>query len=142
MLELNYQQKIIYNINLEIKTKFGILKKAYKDINSEYKDLFNKQDELDIFADLVDFIDIKTHNVNRFYLTFVTRFNSKGGYEDHSLDLIIECDESTKFEYIKEFLGSDISSKYNLRTLDSKQICINNITNKTDIKSILLKIVK
>ena len=139
MLELNYQQKIIYNINLEIKTKFGILKKAYKDINPEYKDLFNKQDELDVFADLIDYIDIKTHSVNRFYLTFVTRFNSKGGYEDHSLELIIECDESTKFEYIKEFLGSDISSKYNLRTLDSKQICINNITNKTDIKSILLK---
>lgn len=142
MLELNYQQKIIYNINLEIKTKFGVLRKNFNDINPEFKALFNKQDELDIFADLVDYIDIKTYDVNRFYLTFVTSFNSKEGYEDHSLDLIIECDESTKFEYIKDFLGSDISSKYNLRTLDSKRICINNITNKTDIKSILLKIVK
>lgn len=142
MLELNYQQKIIYNINLEIKTKFGFLRKNFNNINPEFKALFNKQDELDIFADLVDYIDIKTYDVNRFYLTFVTSFNSKEGYEDHSLDLIIECDESTKFEYIKEFLGSDISSKYNLRTLDSKRICINNITNKTDIKSILLKIVK
>ena len=142
MLELNYQQKIIYNINLEIKTKFGVLRKNFNDINPEFKALFNKQDELDIFADLVDYIDIKTYDVNRFYLTFVTSFNSKVGYEDHSLDLIIECDESTKFEYIKDFLGSDISSKYNLRTLDSKRICINNITNKTDIKSILLKIVK
>ena len=142
MLELNYQQKIIYNINLEIKTKFGVLRKNFNDINPGFKALFNKQDELDIFADLADYIDIKTYDVNRFYLTFVTSFNSKEGYEDHSLDLIIECDESTKFEYIKDFLGSDISSKYNLRTLDSKRICINNITNKTDIKSILLKIVK
>ena len=142
MLELNYQQKIIYNINLEIKTKFGILKKTYKDINPEYKDLFNKQDELDVFTDLIDHIDVKTYDMDRLRLTFVTRFNSKGRYEDHSLELIIECDESTKFEYIKEFLGSDISSKYSLRTLDSKQICINNITTKTDIKSILLKIVK
>ena len=145
-LDLNYKPIIIYNIDLEIPTKFGTLKKSFKNVNPELKNLFNNYDKLNIFCDLIDCIDIKTFEKDRFYVTFVTSFNSKEGFEDHTLELMIKC-EKQMFEEIQDFLGKEISEKYNLRFVkttnpDYNPISVNNIYDKTDIKTILLRIIK
>lgn len=61
------------------------------------------------------------------------------------LKLTVNTEESNKFETLKEFLGSKLAEKYNLRFVKTKNpnynyIRVENIYDKDDIKTIIKSI--
>ena len=145
MSKLEITEKVIiqYDIILEIPTKYGLISERYKDVDSCRKPLADNP--VDFLIEVTDYIDFKTYDENRFYVTFVTSFNSKYGSESHMLDLTVETEESNKFEAIKEFLGSKLAEKYNLRFVKTTNpnynpVSVDYIHDKDDIKAIVKSI--
>lgn len=145
MSKLEITEKVIiqYDITLEIPTKYGLISDHFKDVDSCRKPLADNS--VDFLIEITDYIDFKTYDENKFYVTFVTSFHSKYGSESHMLKLTVNTEESNKFETLKEFLGSKLAEKYNLRFVKSKNpnynyIRVDNINDKDDIKTIIKSI--
>lgn len=142
-LEITEKVVIQYDITLEIPTKYGLISECYKDVDSCRKPLADNP--VDFLIEVTDYIDFKTYDENRFYVTFVTSFHSEYGSESHILNLTVETEESNKFEAIRNFLGSKLAEKYNLRFVKAanptyRVVSVDCVYDKDDIKAIVKSI--